>query len=196
MPSVTIDLLVWHAGGPWDILCFLQTDCRPIFQLDVGANLYPLHSKALSWSSISTNICSISFFNFCQHHLHLGHSTRFFCYSVVDVNRGVTSSFSRRVTLFACIVKPFCSTWWRYLLRTLLNVLLKLFLSLSVQMVNMLNISKKVKSRRWFLNLRLSEDLNSCSMLRHWVYAINHITSQEFRWVKFCTAFLHLQSAL
>jgi len=27
---------------------------RPIFQLDVGANLYPLHSKALSWSSIST----------------------------------------------------------------------------------------------------------------------------------------------
>jgi len=165
---------------------------RPIFQLDVGANLYPLHSKALSWSSISTE----DLFNIiCQHHLHLRHSTRFFCYSVVDVNCGVTSSFSRRITLFACI-KPFCSTWRRCLLRTLLNVLLKLLLSLSVQMVNILNISKKVKTRGWFLNLRLSEDLNSCSMLRHWVYAINHMTSQEFRWVKFCTAFLHLQSAV
>jgi len=49
---------------------------------------------------------------------------------------------------------------------------------------------------KWFLILRLSEDLNSCSMLRHWVYANNHITSQEFRWVKFCTAFLQLQSAV
>ena len=147
--------------------------------------------------SFLLTICSISFFNFCQHHLHLGHSTRFFCYSVVvDVNRGVTSSFSRRITLFACIIKPFCSTWRRCLLRTLLNVLLKLLLSLSVQMVNILNISKKVKIRGWFLNLRLSEDLNSCSMLRHWVCAINNITSQQFRWVQFCTAFLHLPNAV
>ena len=73
MPRVTIDLLVWHAGGPWDILCFLQTyisiRCRRKALSFCIVNRCPDHPFLL-------RSCSISFFNFCQHHLLLGHSTR------------------------------------------------------------------------------------------------------------------------